>query len=312
MRRVGRVNFETKNILRAYEDFLIEKRADGLSERTIEVYELHIGHFVKRFGHVPVGELTKDAWISEVIELKKGNRSDVTVTSYCRSIRVFLYWLQANGYMESCSLSLPKYETHVKEIYTDFEIATLLKRPANGCTEIEYQTWVFINFVMATGLRLSSVLDLKVCDYVPSELVVYIQHTKQKRGQKLQINKELGIILNRYIALFNFKPDDFLFGIATGSRMANRSMQDNVASYNRSRGVNKTSIHLMRHTFAVNFYSRTKDVYALKNVMGHSTITTTEHYLQSLGLTVTISDAYNPQVLFSIDQRSKTRRRGKI
>ena len=105
MRRVGRVNFETKNILRAYEDFLIEKRADGLSERTIEVYELHIGHFVKRFGHVPVGELTKDAWISEVIELQRGNRSDVTVTSYCRSIRVFLYWLQANGYMESCALS---------------------------------------------------------------------------------------------------------------------------------------------------------------------------------------------------------------
>lgn len=298
----------------AYEKYLLAKKAEGLSAKTLDTYMLHIDHFMENFGnYFSTAQLSEDMYNNEILELQEDeNKSDVTVTSYCRSIRAFFYWMQDKGYMEQCSLALPKFEKKVKEIYTDEEITILLKKPDKGCSEVEYQTWVFINFVMATGLRLSSVLDLKVSDYLAKDAVIYVQHTKQKSGQTIQINKELCSILNRYIEQFELVNENYLFCIATGERMANRTMQDNVATYNRARNVTKTSIHLMRHTFAVNYYTKTKDIYALKTIMGHSQLSTTEHYLQSLGLTIQVSDAYNPQSLFVQQENAKKKRRGKI
>ena len=88
-------------------------------------------------------------------------------------------------------------------------------------------------------------------------------------------------------------------------------MQDNVATYNRKLGVEKTSIHLMRHTFAKNYYIKTKDIYSLSKILGHSTIGTTEKYLSDLGLNLANAVAYNPQAIFGKKEQPK-KRRGKI
>lgn len=44
------------------------------------------------------------------------------------------------------------------------------------------------------------------------------------------------------------------------------------------------SVHDIRHLFAVSFYKKTKDIYALKNLLNHSSIAITEVYLKSLDL----------------------------
>ncbi len=44
------------------------------------------------------------------------------------------------------------------------------------------------------------------------------------------------------------------------------------------------SVHDIRHLFAVSFYEKTKDMYALKNLLNHSSIAITELYLKSLEL----------------------------
>ena len=160
MRKTRIMDDDFLSIWRAYRDFLVEKQAEGLSKQTLETYDLHIKHFLSAYGEEPTENMTKDMYNAEILSLQSGGRSDVTVTSYCRSIRVFFYWCMEKGYAK------------------------------RRCTEVEYLTWVFINIVMATGLRLSAVLDLRVRDYVPEESVVYIQHTKQKVGQKIQINKD--------------------------------------------------------------------------------------------------------------------------
>ncbi len=44
------------------------------------------------------------------------------------------------------------------------------------------------------------------------------------------------------------------------------------------------SVHDIRHLFAVSFYKKTKDMYALKNLLNHSSIAITEIYLKSLDI----------------------------
>lgn len=125
----------------------------------------------------------------------------------------------------------------------------LLARPIR-CSEVQFQTWVFINLICATGIRLSSALSLKVSDIQMKERAIYLQTTKNNKAQVFFISNEMISILCKYIALFDLSDDDYLFCNAEKNRLTKRAMQDNVARYNRSHGVKKTSIHLFRHTFA--------------------------------------------------------------
>jgi len=52
-----------------------------------------------------------------------------------------------------------------------------------------------------------------------------------------------------------------------------------VERYNRSRGVEKTSIHLFRHTFARKYLIDCGgDAFMLQKLLGHSTLKMTRHY----------------------------------
>lgn len=306
---------EKLTIRQAWEYFFQEKRAENFSSDTLATYQLHIKKFLTASEAWDMtGELFSDLvidlyqwWIEDMKEDE--NKKDVTVTSYCRSVRAFIYWLATNEYIEPVTLKLPKYQKTIKVCYTDDELKTLLQKPKK-CSEVEYQTWVFINVVCATGMRLSSALCIRVGDVKKRENAIYVQQTKNNKAQVYYVGDEVITIINKYIVLFDLSPEDWLFCTAEKTRLAKRSMQDNVATYNKSKGVSKTSIHLLRHTFAKNYYNQTKDIYSLSQIMGHASISTTENYLRDLGLTLANATAYNPQVLFASDKPKK--RRGKM
>jgi site-specific recombinase XerD len=47
----------------------------------------------------------------------------------------------------------------------------------------------------------------------------------------------------------------------------------------------KYSVHDLRHAFAVTLYGQTHDIYQVKQALGHASVSVTEGYLRSLGLT---------------------------
>lgn len=60
--------------------------------------------------------------------------------------------------------------------------------------------------------------------------MIYIQTTKNKSGQVAYINDDVCRILNQYIKRFELTNSDYLFCTAEGTRLAKRTIQDNVAS----------------------------------------------------------------------------------
>lgn len=312
MRRRKVMELKSIKVEKALEEFLEEHRAKNTSENTLETYTLHINSFIEATDcqWLSTAMLDKSYYTYFITEMQEeGRKKDTTIASYCRSVRAFLYWLMDNGYMKEEPLKIPKYDKTVKETYTKEEITKLLEKPEKGCSEVTYQTWVFINLIMSTGLRLSSTLNLKVSDFVKREHLLYVQKTKQRKGQQIYLNEEMCNILSKYIQLFDLDISDYIFCTGNKDMLKKRTIEDNVATYNRAKGVQKTSIHLMRHTFAKNYYAQTKDIYSLQQILGHSTITTTENYIRDLGLTPTNSVAYNPQRQFMTTTQTPTNKR---
>lgn len=314
-RRTQMATHEKTLIKDAYAFFVVEKKAENLSQSTLDTYDIHIKNFmdtmeISNFSCALLNEnnaMYLD-WVED-LQTEQGKK-DVTIASYCRSVRAFLYWLQDNSYIDPFSVKIPKYQKTIKQCYSADELSTLLKKPAKTCSEVQYQTWVFINLICATGLRLSSALNLKVRDINIKEKALYVQQTKNNKAQILFLNDNMLTILKKYVALFDLETDDFLFCTAEKTQLAKRTIQDNVATYNRKLGIEKTSIHLFRHTYAKNYYQQTKDIYSLCQVLNHSSIAVTENYLRDLGLTLANATAYNPQALFV--QSAKKKRRGKM
>ena len=304
-------NIKTKDAL---EEFYQDKRTENTAESTLKTYDMHIRNFIDSndMWDFTTSLINKDHYQWWVEDLQEDDRkSDTTVATYCRSVRAFIYWLQENEYTDVFPVKIPKYQKKVKRCYTDEELKTLLEKPDRNCSEVQYQTWVYINLLISTGLRLSSSLDILVKDIDFKNNVVYVDTTKNNQGLALSLNDDVIKILKKYIQLFRLSADDYLFCKGDNTRMANHTMQCNVANYNRAHGVEKTSIHLFRHTFAKNFYIQTKDVYTLCQVLGHSNISVTEGYLKDLGVSLFADTVYNPQQQFT-KKDSSPKRRGKL
>lgn len=70
-----------------------------------------------------------------------------------------------------------------------------------------------------------------------------------------------------------------LFCTETGTQLTENGLRQSIARYNMRHGVQKTSIHLFRHTFARKYLIDCGgDAFTLPKLLGHSTLAMTKHY----------------------------------
>lgn len=70
----------------------------------------------------------------------------------------------------------------------------------------------------------------------------------------------------------NGASDDYLFCSIYGDMMGRVTLQSSVARYNKSRGVEKTSIHLFRHTFITLEVREGIAPLVLRRITGHKSL----------------------------------------
>ena len=296
-------NYSELTTTQVLEMFLSEKKVSNLSPYTINLYRVHCGVFIRFLQDEAMKPVyiacNKDHYNRFILDQQAQGKKAVSIASTARSIRSWLHWMMENNALDRYKVTIPAFQHTIPESYTDEELAILLEKPKGSCTEVEYETWVFINIAIATGLRLSSILSLKASDIVFSENIIVVNRTKNRKALSLVVNDELLSILKTYIRIFGISNDDFLFTTGEGNAVNRRTMEDFVQRYLSKRGVNKAKkIHAFRHTFARNHYLQTHDMYRLKELMGHSVISTTEAYLGTLGLETSKVIEYNPQAKF--------------
>lgn len=263
-----------------FEDFIMSRKAKGLSDKTIRSYEQHfriIGHHLET--NIPIEDVSKTDLENMIASMRAAQLSANSISSYTRVLKAFLSWCNTEGITR---LNLPRYkcEETIKETYTDGELARLLKKPdMRKCGFPEYRTWVIINLLLNNGCRAATIRNIKNKDVDLSNLVIYLRHTKSKRAQVIPLCSELGSILKEYMKIRGGAEDDFLFSTESGTELKEYGLRSSIARYNRQRGVCKTSIHLFRHTFAKKYLVDCGgNAFTLQRLLGHSTLDMTKHY----------------------------------
>jgi len=276
-----------KPLADAFEQFIQAKAVMNASVETVKHYQVCYKYFMDFFGGGRNCDEVTEQTIYEYlahIRKTKPNIKQKTVSTYIRGLRTIFYYMMKNGYMGEFKIALPRVEETIKETYTDYEIQCLIKKPdMKSCTFAEYRNWVLVCYFIATGNRLGTVCDLKISDLNFHDSEILIRRTKNKKQQIIPMSSELKSTLLEFLRYRKGGPDDWLFCNAYGGQMTKDTLDNAIYHYNRNRGVQKTSVHLFRHTFAKNWIMNGGDIFRLQKILGHSTLDMVKNYVAIYG-----------------------------
>ena len=271
-----------ENVDNVFQRFLRTKRSCGVVDKTITAYLSHFTASKKHFNaQKDINALSTTDMQNMIISMRSSGLSPNTIKSYTVTLRIFFSWCRQEGYTVP-PLAKYKGEDIIKDTYTDEELKILLKKPNVKKVRFpEYRTWVIINLLVNCGCRASTIRNIQIRDLDLPNNLIHARHTKNKKALVIPLCSEMVYILNEYLSIRKGESDDYLFCDEYGGFLSENALRCSVKRYNRSRGVQKTSIHLFRHTFARKYLIDCGgDAFTLQRLLGHSTLDMTKHYCE--------------------------------
>jgi integrase/recombinase XerD len=296
-----------KTLESAYEEFHTFKKINNLSKESLMFY----GNSFRIFGLFhdtaqPCESVTKETVYKYIEHLqRKGTVNDVTINSYLRGIRVALYYFMELGYMPKFNIKLIRCDKEIKETYTNEELEMLLKKPdVKKVGFAEYRNWVIVNYLLGTGNRLRTLVNLKWADVDFQNDLIRLTTVKNRRQQMIPLSSTLKTILNEYRLYRKGDTDDYVFCSHFGEQLSKGGTETAIQRYNSQRGVTKRSIHLFRHTFAKLWILNGGDIFRLQKILGHSSLDIVKEYVNmfSAGLQQNF-DEFNPLENIKVNQK---------
>jgi integrase/recombinase XerD len=278
MKRMKICTDDNLSFEQGYKEFIDSCKARNLRPGTIthynESYKVITRYFDK---NIDLKEIDKKFFEDFVLSCKKNkNIGEQTLHTYCRDLKTILYFFMKMEHMKNFKIELPKVDKKTIETYSDAELKILLKKPdIKKCTFAEYRDWVVINFLLSTGVRSNSLINIKIKEVDFENELVCINVTKNRKPLIIPLNSSIQKILQEYLRIRQFKSiEDNLFCTVYGGKLARKSLNGSLISYNNKRGVVKTGTHRYRHTFAKKYINSGGNPVYLQKLLGHSSLLT--------------------------------------
>jgi integrase/recombinase XerD len=279
------IKHTSKSISECYGEYIDYCIAIGQREKTIEskkrFYRYELSKLVKL--EDDVASLTKPKIEAYIVLLRKSGYKGNTYQTFVVKLRAFLTFCFTMNYLEKFEVKIPNVDLEKKVVYTEEELAKLLKKPnLKDCLVGEYKSYVTCSFLLGTGCRSETLLNVKVEDVNFVEDMIIFKHMKTRKQISVPLSKTLKVVLREYIQTLGLSKSDLLFPKLDGSKMNYDTLHQNLSNFFKNRKVKMRGVNVFRNTFATLFIKNSGDIYRLKILLGHSNIKTTERYINLL------------------------------
>ena len=155
-----------------------------------------------------------------------------------------------------------------------------------------------ISLMLNCGLRVSEVTNLRPNGISLTDGRLRVVNGKGRKDRDIPFISESTLELLRAWKKIRPKASQHFFTTLVdrendrftskkGQKLSVRYVQFMIKRYSKKAGINKdVTPHTLRHSFATDFYKRTKDIEALRKILGHSDISTTQIYVTLANLDV--------------------------
>ncbi|HAX62268.1 MAG TPA: site-specific tyrosine recombinase XerD [Elusimicrobia bacterium] len=254
----------------------------GLAKNTAIAYKRDLENFFTYLTDhsLNLPEITEEHITDYLWERKLSKKSATTIFREQEAIKGFYKFLFTEGHIKqnpATQLKSPKLEKYLPDTLTIEEVEKLLEAP--DLTKPKgIRDKAILETLYATGMRVSELTELKI-----SDINLDVGFTKCfGKGSKERIvpigSKAIGTIKN-HLATRKKKDADFLFLNPSGKKISRISIWKIIKKNAKIAGITKKiSPHTLRHSFASHILERGADLRTIQEMLGHSSISTTQIY----------------------------------
>jgi integrase/recombinase XerC len=277
-----------------------------LSPHTVEAYERDLGQFEKFVGSwsgeeawtwAEIDRLAIRAWLGQLDDL---GRADSTIARKLSTLRVFFGFLQRTGRREEnparlvrarssgrrlpAFLTRPQVDVLFEEEDTDgtngADGADGADGPAKAESTAPERDRALLEILYSSGLRLAEVHGLDIGDVDRQRGLVRVLG-KGRKERIVPVGSAAVAAIDRWLEVSGRSPRDDgpLFLSERGTRLSRRQIQRIVAArLARATDGEPLSPHALRHSFATHLLDEGADLMAVKELLGHASLSTTRIY----------------------------------
>jgi integrase/recombinase XerC len=264
----------------------------NFSKNTVTSYAKDLsdfGDFLKerKLQHNPLRQIDRSILRDFLVFLKRRRLKETSIAHKVFVLRSFYRYLLRKGKISSdlaSFLSSPRRKKSLPTFLTISQMEGLLRLPPKesiwGLRDL-----AILELFYSTGMRLSELADLDLSSIDFKGEVVRVLG-KGRKERVIPVGREALEVLKNYL---NFRRSalkgkldtngEAIFFNRSGRRLSARTIGRIVKKYaTKISEDQKTSPHTLRHTFATHLLDQGADLLAVKDLLGHESLSTTQIY----------------------------------
>ncbi|MCZ2085176.1 MULTISPECIES: site-specific tyrosine recombinase XerD [unclassified Kaistella] len=274
--------------IKDFETFLKFER--NFSENTVDAYLRDIKK-LKDYAELSLDNtgplvITYENIQEYLFQLSKQKFSERTQARWISSIKAFFKYLVEDEVREDNPATLlegPKLGLYLPDTLS-FEDVERIINAININTDLGKRNLCMIEVLYGCGLRVSELIDLKISNINFKESYLKVEG-KGDKSRFVPLAKFTSNLIKEYIlevrskGKINKKHEDIVFLNSRGSSMSRVIVFIIIKELTEKAGISKKiSPHTFRHSFATHLLQNGADLRYIQEMLGHSSITTTEIY----------------------------------
>ncbi|AYO58806.1 tyrosine recombinase XerD [Chryseobacterium sp. 6424] len=274
--------------IKDFENFLKFER--NFSDNTLDAYLRDIRK-LRDYAEVMIDntgplEITYEHIQEYLFQLSKQKFSERSQARWISSIKAFFKYLVEDEAREDNPTTLlesPKLGLYLPDTLSFDDVEKIIKA-INISTDLGRRNQCMIEVLYGCGLRVSELIDLKISNINFRESYLKVDG-KGDKSRFVPLAAYTAELIKTYITevrskyKINKKCEDILFLNSRGSAMSRVIVFIIIKELTEKAGINKKiSPHTFRHSFATHLLQNGADLRYIQEMLGHSSITTTEIY----------------------------------
>ena len=272
-------------LLECYKKYLVQK---NVSKSTFDAYIRDVTTFLS-YVDISVSHDIRSVESKDIYDFKKmlenNGKTASTINRCISSVKNFYRFLKIIGY----DIDNPTEETHTQKterktptILSGKDVDRLLNAPdvttPKGCRDK-----AMLELLYATGIRGSELIELDLGDFQIKSGVVCCHSGNVIRTIPVYKSAKNAVkdYLVRVYPFYSRNDNDALFINMNGSRLTRQGFWKIIKQYANELGLSdEITPHTLRHSFAAHLIENGASVEDVKEMLGHSDISSTQFYVQ--------------------------------
>lgn len=241
---------------------------------------------ISELDHLSPQNITYENLQEYIYQLSKNKISERSQARAISSIKAFFKFLLEDDYRTDNPATLlegPKLGLYLPDTLSEEDINRIITCIDNS-TDIGKRNKCILEVLYGCGLRVSELIDLKISNINFKESYIMVEG-KGEKTRLVPLANTTAEFITSYIhtvrnkTKINKKYEDTLFLNSRGTNMSRVIVFIIIKELTQKAGISKSiSPHTFRHSFATHLLQNGADLRFIQEMLGHSSITTTQVY----------------------------------